>query len=147
MRALYRTLVVSAFDTIMKYRSKTINAFFPTPIGDAEADPCDVNVNENCVSIDKLKSRTSLGSVGPACLSTRRKSKTRNAYMDNHGTFEHAMKLVATDEEQQFVNKKLNEMTEGLYRFKVAQGIPTTEGLASLPRLEKAPKRINLANK
>ena len=56
------------------------------------------------------------------------------------------MKLVTNDDEQDFVTQRLNELTKGLYKFKIDQGVPK-EGLASLPRLEKVPKRINLANK
>ena len=67
--------------------------------------------------------------------------------MDNHGTFENAMKLVSNDEEQDFVTRKLNELTEGLYKFKIGQGSASEDGLVSLPRLETAPRRKNLANK
>ena len=60
-------------------------------------------------------------------------------------TYEHAMKLVSTYQDQDFVTQKLNEITEGLYRRKMGQNTYSNVGLGggftSLPDIEKTHNR------
>ena len=58
------------------------------------------------------------------------------------------MKLVTSEEEQKVVNGYWNQMEESLYRGKrVHPRGNVEEGLLSLPDIEAAPRRQNLAKR
>ena len=58
-------------------------------------------------------------------------------------TYEHAMKLVSTAQDQDFVTQKLNKITEGLYTRKMGQNTYSSlgGGFASLPDIERTCNR------
>ena len=122
--------------------------FLPKPLGTAEQDPCEARINENRLSMDESKFNSGLRvvSTGPGQVKSRK--KTRNAFAENMPIFQHAMMLVTIDQDQDFVTKKLNEITEKLYARKMGQNtysnMDSGGELASLPDLEKSHNRKKL---
>ena len=135
-----------------KYRTNDIKSFLPKQLGGtAEQDPCDANINENRLTMDesKFNSRLLLVSTGRGQLKSR--MKTRNAFTQNMPSYTQAMTLVTTDEDQDFVTQKNNELTEGLYARKLGQNtysnVDSCGGVASLPDVETCHNRKNLSRK
>ena len=101
------------------------------------------------MDVCKLNPGLRFVSRGPGGVKSR--EKTRNEFSENMSTYEHAMKLVSTDQHQEFVTQMLNEITEGLYNREIGQNIYSNVGsgcgFASLPDIERTQSRKNLIKK
>ena len=114
--------------------------------GKAPAAPYDANLNTAVDLQDEdVQKLINKHSREP----TPKKRKVgRNPYTDNMSRYEHIMKLVTSEEEQKVVNGYWNQMEESLYKGKrVPTGGNEKGGLLSLPDIETAPWRRNLAKR
>ena len=114
--------------------------------GKAPAAPYDANLN-TAVDLEDEDVQKLINKHSRVPTPKKRKAG-RNPYTDNMSRYEHIMKLVTSEEEQKVVNGYWNQMEESLYKGKrVSTRGNKKGGLMSLPDIETAPWRPNLAKR